>query len=89
MQCPSCGSENVVAQVVNESNVILKPKHKSILWWVFIGWWWVAIKWVFFTGLALIVKIFRPKRYKTVNKHTKVTMWVCQNCGNTWTARRR
>lgn len=80
MKCINCGSENVKVQVVNETN--LKTKHHSLLWWVFIGIWWIPIKWFMFFWIALIVKIFGSKKYKTTNK--QVTMAVCQDCGNTW-----
>lgn len=55
---------------------------------MFVGWWWLVIKWLVFTIPALIVKLFRPKRYKTVTTHTKVSMAVCQSCGHTWEAHR-
>lgn len=79
--CPRCHSSNVHAQVVNEMD--LKTKHKGLLWWIFVGWWWFFIKWIFLTIPAIIVKIFKPKNYKTVNRAK--TYLVCQNCGNTWT----
>ena len=81
MKCPKCGSENVNVQVVNETN--LKKKHNWI-YWVFIGWWLEPIMWLCFFLPMLIVKIFKPKKYKTVNR--TVSKCVCQNCGNTWNA---
>lgn len=80
MKCPKCGSENVTVQMVSETN--LKTKHRSVLWWIFVGWWWLPIKWFFLTVPALIVKLFRPKRYKTTTTHK--SMCVCQNCGYHW-----
>lgn len=82
MVCPKCNSENINVQVVTET--ILKNKHHGIIWWLCIGWWWIFIKWIIFTIPALIIKIFAPKRQKSINK--KKTMCVCQNCGNTWEA---
>lgn len=82
MVCPKCKSENVNVQVINE--MYLKNKHHGIIWWCIIGFWWVPIKWLCFTIPALIVKIFAPKRHKTVNKQK--AMCVCQNCGHTWNA---
>lgn len=82
MKCPKCGSENVTVQVVTETHLV--TKHRGMLWWIFIGWWWLFIKWFFLTLPALIVKLFRPKRYKTKIKH--ISKCVCQNCGNTWNA---
>ena len=80
MRCPRCGSENISFQLVSETQI--KVKHHGILWWMFIGIWWVPVKWILFTIPALIVKIFAPKRYKTKTIHR--SMAVCQNCGNHW-----
>ena len=82
MTCPKCGGNNVNVQMVSETKLV--TKHHSILWWLFIGWWWLPIKWLFFTLPALSVKLFRPKRYKTVSTHK--SMCVCQDCGNYWQA---
>lgn len=82
MTCPKCGGNNVNVQMVSETKLV--TKHHSILWWLFIGWWWLPIKWLFFTLPALIVKLFRPKRYKTVSTHR--SMFVCRDCGNFWQA---
>ena len=80
MTCPKCGSENVTTSVVNET--YLKTKHKGILYWLCIGFWWEPIKWMIFTLPALIFAIFKPKKQKMVNK-TK-TVHACQSCGYTW-----
>ena len=82
MICPKCKSANVSVQVINQTK--LKTKHHNIFWWLFIGWWWVPVKWVFLLLHALIVKIFAPKRYKT--KNVAVTMCTCQQCAYTWKA---
>ncbi|SHI44825.1 hypothetical protein [Parasporobacterium paucivorans] len=82
MTCPKCNSENVNTQVVSE--MTLKTKHRGIIYWLFIAWWWLPIKWLIFTIPAIIVKLFRPKRYKTTTTH--ITKCVCQGCGNTWDA---
>lgn len=80
MKCPKCGSENVNVQMVSETE--LKTKHHGAIWWICVGWWWIMIKWICFTVPALIVKLFRPKRYNT--KTTHKSMCVCQNCGYHW-----
>lgn len=80
MKCPKCGGENVAVNVVND--VKLKDKHHGVLWWVFIGFWWMPIKWMIFTLPALILKIFRRKKQKVVTKQKKVC--CCQSCGYTW-----
>ena len=82
MICPKCGSNHVNVQMVSESQ--LKTKHRSVLWWLFIGWWWLPFKWIFLTIPALIVKILVPKRQKIVNKY--YSMCVCQSCGYSWRA---
>jgi Zn finger protein HypA/HybF involved in hydrogenase expression len=82
MVCPKCQSENVTVSVVNE--VTLKNQNRGCLWWACIGWWWIPTKWICFTGLALLVAIFKPKKQKAVNK-TK-TVCACQQCGHTWNA---
>jgi len=80
MVCPKCGSENVNVQMVTETQ--LKKKHHNIIWWLFVGWYWVPFKWLFFTFPALIVKIFAPKRQKLTSTHKSVC--VCQNCAYHW-----
>lgn len=76
MKCPKCGSTNVQVQAVSE----LKEKHHSILWWLLFGWYWVPLKWLCFPLIALVVKVFKPKKYKTVHN----AMCICQDCGCTW-----
>lgn len=80
MKCLKCGSENVSVQVVTETE--LKEKKHGVIWWVCVGWWWIPIKWLVFTLPALIIAIFKPKKYKT-KTHTK-KMAVCNNCGKSW-----
>lgn len=80
MKCPKCGSENVSVQVVTETE--LKEKKHGVIWWVCVGWWWIPIKWLVFTLPALIIAIFKPKKYKT-KTHTK-KMAACNNCGKSW-----
>lgn len=82
MKCPKCGSENVSVQMVSETK--LKEKKHGIVWWCLLGWYWVPIKWLCFTIPALIVKIFKPSKYKTKVVHKSVC--VCQNCGKHWNA---
>lgn len=82
MTCPKCGSENVNAQMVTETQ--LKKQHHNILWWICVSWWWLPVKWIMLTIPAIIMKIFAPKKYKT--KVTHKSMWVCQNCGHHWEA---
>lgn len=82
MKCSKCGSENVTIQITNE--VKLKNKHHGIIWWLCVGWWWIPIKWLFFTFPALIIALFGHKKQKVVNKQIKTA--ICQNCGYSWKA---
>ena len=82
MMCPKCKSENVSIQIVNE--IKLKNKHHGLIWWLFVGWWWIPFKWLFLTVPALFAKIFIPKRQKAKNIQKK--MCVCQGCGHSWQA---
>lgn len=80
MVCPKCKSQNVTTQIVTDMKI--KTKHRGIFYWCFVGWWWIPIKWLFFTLPALIIAIFKPKKQKIVTKQRK--MCVCQNCGYSW-----
>ena len=79
LTCPKCGSSNIAFQAVTT----IKNKHHGFLWWLFIGFWWVPLKWLLFFLPALIIKIFVGKKVKSV----VTSEAVCQNCGNHWTAR--
>lgn len=83
MKCPKCGSERVTVSVINEVHLV--DKHHGLVWWLLVGWWWIAFKWLFLTLPALIVKIFGHKKQTT--KNTKAKICVCQNCGNAWKIR--
>ena len=78
LRCPRCGGI-MNFQVVNE--VTLKNQHHGLLWWLFIGWWWVPFKWLVFTIPALIIKLLGHKKQKAVNTQKRIA--VCQQCGNT------
>lgn len=77
MICPKCGSTAVSVQMV--TNTTLQRAGHGLVWWLVVGWWWVLVKWFFFTFLALLAKIFAPKRYKITTEHRSVC--VCQHCG--------
>jgi len=79
MQCPKCGSDNVNVQMVSETKL---KRKRSLIYWIFIGWWLNPIMWLFFTLPMLFIKLFRPKRYKTKTVHK--AMRVCQSCGHSW-----
>lgn len=81
MRCPRCGSENVSAQVAQETKIV--NRSHGIPWWVFVGWWWLPLKWLFLTVPALIAKVFFRRK---VIRQRSVTKWVCQSCGQSWDA---
>lgn len=78
MKCPKCGSENVSIQIVTE---VKEKRKKGILYWLFIGWWWEPILWIFLTIPKLIYAIFGRKT-KVVTKVKRIA--ICQNCGHSW-----
>ncbi len=82
MTCPKCGSENVNVQMVSETKL---KKKRSIIYWLLIGWWLNPLLWFFMTVPMLIIKIFKPRNYKTKTIHK--SMWVCQACGYHWEAK--
>lgn len=82
MICQKCGSENVNVQMVSETK--LKKKHHGILYWLCFGWLIELLLWFFLTLPMLIIKIFKPKNYKTKTIHK--SMFVCQSCGFNWKA---
>ena len=78
MKCPKCGSENVNIQMVTD---VKEKAKKGWLYWLFIGWWWEPIAWLFLTLPKLLIAIF-GKKTKTVSKTHKEA--VCQSCGHSW-----
>lgn len=48
------------------------------------GWLFEMMMWLFLTLPMLIIKIFKPRKYKSKTVHK--TMCVCQACGHSWTA---
>ena len=80
MICPKCRSNNVLVQQLQDFKI--KNKHHSIFWWIFVGWYWVPIKWIIFTVPALFFKLFGHKKQKIVAKTR--TVCTCQKCGYSW-----
>jgi hypothetical protein len=76
MTCRKCKSPYVSIQAVTT----IKPKHHGFFWWLLIGWWWVPLKWIFLFLPALIIKLFKGQKYRSVT-HSEA---VCQNCGYRW-----
>lgn len=81
MKCKKCGSENIMVQVVQETKLV--NHHHNILWWIFVSWWWLPLKWLYLTIPALIAKLFF--RRKEI-KQRPASKCVCQNCGYVWDA---
>lgn len=80
MTCPKCGNANIQVQMVSEAQ--LKKKHHGVIYWLLFGWWFHMLMWTFLTLPMLIIKIFRPAKYKI--KTTSKPMAVCQSCGHSW-----
>lgn len=76
MMCPKCKSENVNVQAVS----MVKNKRKGILYWLLIGWWLELIMWIFLTLPWLVIKMFKPNKYKS----KIVKQSICQSCGYSW-----
>lgn len=80
MKCPKCGNTNIQITIANESNLV--KEKPGCMWWLFIGWWWIPVKWLFFTIPALVLKLFVPAKIKLQQR--SYTVAVCQNCGFHW-----
>lgn len=84
LMCPQCNSQDIQFQLVNHQD--LKPKGKSFLWWITIGWLWILVKWVIFyviMGWFIIpFKFLLPKKYKIQN--TVENYKICKHCGYHW-----
>lgn len=86
MKCEKCGSENVTVQLVNLQQLVDLKKKNGCLWWFFIGWWYVPIKWIVLTvilrWLILPFKMLLPKKQQLINSVESYK--VCNNCGHHW-----
>lgn len=80
MNCPKCDSNNIKIDIVVKHQV--KRKRKSLLYWLFIGWFVEPLLWIFLTMPKLIYELFKPKKYNVKTQAEKIA--VCQNCGHTW-----
>lgn len=107
--CPRCGSSNVEIQMFKEdagsqtiatSKFKFKQKGHGILWWVFIGWWWLFIDfilWICFFPLRLVLQLFKKKKYVGKGASVSTTkniveyrsMCLCKDCGHHWDAAKR
>lgn len=80
LRCPRCGGTNITVQLVTDTKLV--NKHHGVIWWLLCGWWWIPIKWLFFTLPALIFKIFGGKKQKIEQRHH--SEFICQSCGFHW-----
>ena len=108
MYCPNCNSDNIRIESVQENlgstkisetkyRINVKKKH-GIIWWIFIGFWWVPVKFllniILWPILAIPKAIHRVSNRgvvatstgaeETVNHIVYKTICTCQNCGKTW-----
>lgn len=61
----------------------MENHHHNVLWWLFVSWWWLPLKWIYLTIPAIIGKVFF--RRKTLKQKT-ISKCVCQDCGYSWDA---
>ncbi len=80
MKCKKCGSDDIKVSTITEKRI--ETQKKGCLWWLFIGWIWVPVKWIFFTIPALVFKLFGAGRKKV--RTSKTTIRECKNCGYKW-----
>lgn len=94
MNCPKCGSENVLIQReqtasigAGSNKVVIEEakKSKGCLYWMFIGWWWKPIWLICFGWLK---PLLGGKKRSGLNVHANKTfnrtVAVCQDCGYSW-----
>lgn len=74
--CPKCGSRNVNVQAVS----ITKTKRRGLFYWLFFGWFFDLLLWIFLFWFRLLIALFGSKRVKTTVKSKA----VCQSCGLMW-----
>lgn len=93
IKCHNCGSNNINIQREEVGNISTSKtryrerKRHGLLYWLFIGWWFLMFKIVFIPFTILFGKNNKSKgefntvtASKTINK--KIA--ICQNCGNHW-----
>lgn len=78
MLCPKCGQNAASVVAVTETKY---KRKKGCIYWMFIGWWWEVIAWIYLFGIKLLKLIF-GNHYKA--KSVTHTEAVCQNCGYRW-----
>lgn len=75
MICPKCNSDNTRVEVQQEYK--LKPKRSLLVRFLLIPF--NIVMWMVFFIPKLILKLFRPTKYKLKIKTRKV--FICNNCG--------
>lgn len=78
MVCPKCGSQAVVVSAISK---VKEKRKRGCMYWLFIGWWWEPMIWLFFGIFKLIYEICR-KKTKVTSKVISVA--TCQTCGHRW-----
>lgn len=94
MNCPKCGSENVLIQReqtasvgAGTNKVVIQEskKSKGCLYWLMCGWLIDMVKFMCFGWIKLF---FGGRKRKGLNLHVNKTfnktVAVCQECGHTW-----
>ena len=78
MNCPRCGSAKINFQAVS----ITKTQRHGIFYWLFLGWFFDLLLWIFLTIPRRIIALFGSKRVVTKVKSKA----VYQSCGYMWNA---
>lgn len=94
MECPKCGSENVIIQreqtasvgaSTNKVVIEAPKKSKGCVYWILIGWWWKPFKFIFFDWIKLLIGGKKHGGLNfNANKTINSTVAVCQDCGHNW-----
>lgn len=85
-KCPKCGSEKTKLSTAHN-----KQKH-GIVWWVFVGWWWIALSLMIGIFIFLLIDWWMFIIAKAQNKGYvwKCVQWFsldkkyyhCEKCGH-------
>ncbi|MBQ7278532.1 MAG: hypothetical protein IJR17_04960 [Clostridia bacterium] len=89
MKCPNCGSSNVRSEQ-KQAPVIVNNKLKShgFLWWLLLGWIYLAyilVKAVFKAIFFVLIGWWTNKIKKDKQeRERKAIVHICQDCGHRW-----
>lgn len=85
LACPKCGSHDIACQMVTDTHT--ETRHHGLVWKILVGWWWLPLKWIFFTMPAACVRFLGNNRHKVETTSKRVC--VCQKCGYYWAPKQK